>query len=160
MNKKLVRLLTLLLLISTPLSMASEMRNVILIIGDGFDDQHVTMGRNYLAGMSNALGVDQLAFRAAVQVETLSQDGLPIYVADSANTATALATGTITALDWLQLLPSRMPHPRHFCHMYRHEAARALTKCWAAPITACLSPPARRTQGKMVGPGPSSSNLS
>ena len=98
MNKKLVRLLALLLLISTPLSMASEMRNVILIIGDGFDDQHVTMGRNYLAGMSNALGVDQLAFRAAVQVETLSQDGLPIYVADSANTASALATGTITSI--------------------------------------------------------------
>ena len=98
MNKKLVQLLMLLLLISTPVNMASEMRNVILIIGDGFDDQHVTMGRNYLAGMSNALGVDQLAFRAAVQVETLSQDGLPIYVADSANTATALATGKITSI--------------------------------------------------------------
>ena len=29
---------------------ASDPRAVILIIGDGFDDQHVTMGRNFLAG--------------------------------------------------------------------------------------------------------------
>ena len=50
-------------------------KNVILIIGDGFDDQHVTMGRNYLAGMSGTLTLDKLPFRGAVQVETLSIRG-------------------------------------------------------------------------------------
>lgn len=73
-------------------------KNLILIIGDGFDDQHVTMGRNYLAGMSGTLTVDTLPFRGAVQVETLSTEGQPTYVADSANTATALATGAITSV--------------------------------------------------------------
>ena len=73
-------------------------KNVILIIGDGFDDQHVTMGRNYLAGMSGTLTLDKLPFRGAVQVETLSAAGQPVYVADSANTATAIATGAITSI--------------------------------------------------------------
>ena len=73
-------------------------KNMILIIGDGLDDQHVTMGRNYLAGMSGKLRMDQLPFRASVQVETLSPEGEPRYVADSANTATALATGAVTSI--------------------------------------------------------------
>ena len=71
-------------------------RNIILIIGDGFDDQHVTMGRNYLAGISGQLGLDTLPFRAAIQIETIDDDGRPLYVADSANTATSLATGGVT----------------------------------------------------------------
>ncbi len=73
-------------------------KNLILIIGDGFDDQHVTMGRNYLAGMSGTLTVDRLPFRGSVQVETFSPSGKPTYVADSANTATAIATGAITSV--------------------------------------------------------------
>ena len=73
-------------------------RNIILIIGDGFDDQHVTMGRNYLAGMSGQLGLDTLPFRAAIQIETIDDDGQPLYVADSANTATSLATGGVTKI--------------------------------------------------------------
>ena len=76
----------------------AQSRSVVLIIGDGFDDQHVTMGRNYLAGQSGALLLDQLPVRGAVQVETVDADGRPIYVADSANTATSLATGAITQI--------------------------------------------------------------
>ncbi len=71
-------------------------RNMILIIGDGFDDQHVTMGRNFLSGMSGQLGLDSLPFRASVQIETVNAEGRPLYVADSANTATSLATGAVT----------------------------------------------------------------
>ena len=78
--------------------MLAAPKNMILIIGDGLDDQHVTMGRNYLAGMSGKLHMDQLPFRASVQVETLSPEGEPRYVADSANTATALATGAVTSI--------------------------------------------------------------
>ena len=73
-------------------------RAVILIIGDGFDDTHVTMGRNYLKGQAGQLLLDQMPFRGAVQVETVDSEGTPIYVADSANTATTLATGAVTQI--------------------------------------------------------------
>ena len=90
----LISLIILCLLDAAPVRAAP--RNIILIIGDGFDDQHVTMGRNYLAGMSAQLGLDTLPFRAAIQIETIDDDGQPLYVADSANTATSLATGGVT----------------------------------------------------------------
>ena len=73
-------------------------RSVILIIGDGFDDQHVTMGRNFLAGHDGRLVIDTLPVRAAVQVQTVGKDTDWIYVADSANTATTLATGITTQM--------------------------------------------------------------
>ena len=93
-----VALLITLLALSLDSAADARMRNVILIIGDGFDDQHVTMGRNYLAGMSGKLKVDDLPFRASVQVETVTPSGAPSYVADSANTATSLATGAVTSM--------------------------------------------------------------
>ena len=71
-------------------------RSIILFIGDGFDDQHVTMGRNYLAGQGGMLLLDTLPTRSAVQVETVSPTGQPLYVADSANTATTIASGVVT----------------------------------------------------------------
>ena len=77
---------------------APNSQNLILIIGDGFDDQHVTMGRNYLVGMSGKLILDTMPYRASVQVETVSEQGQPLYVADSANTATSLATGGVTQI--------------------------------------------------------------
>lgn len=73
-------------------------RSVILIIGDGFDDQHVTMGRNFLAGHDGRLVIDTLPVRAAVQVQTVGKDTDWVYVADSANTATTLATGITTQM--------------------------------------------------------------
>jgi alkaline phosphatase len=71
-------------------------RSVILLIGDGFDDQHVTMGRNYLAGPDSRLLLDTMPVRGAVQVQTVDNEGRWTYVADSANTATTLATGVVT----------------------------------------------------------------
>ena len=56
------------------------------------------MGRNYLVGMSGKLTLDAMPYRASVQVETVSEQGQPLYVADSANTATSLATGGITQI--------------------------------------------------------------
>ena len=98
MNRSLPLFLAAFLSASVIATEASTPRSVILIIGDGFDDQHVTMGRNYLSGMSGELLLDQLPFRGAVQVETLSDLGSPVYVADSANTATAIATGSATEI--------------------------------------------------------------
>ena len=79
-------------------SVVADERAVILIVGDGFDDTHVTMGRNYLSGQAGQLLLDQMPFRGAIQVETVDSEGKPIYVADSANTATALATGAVTQI--------------------------------------------------------------
>ncbi|MEP0201833.1 MAG: alkaline phosphatase [Halioglobus sp.] len=73
--------------------------NVILIIGDGMDDQQITIARNYLQGAAGRLTLDELPHRGAVQVLTQENrvDGAPVYVADSANTATSLATGVVTS---------------------------------------------------------------
>lgn len=74
-------------------------RNVILIIGDGMDDQQITIARNYLKGAQGRLVLDDMAVRGAVQILTIEDkvDGKAVYVADSANTATSMATGEITS---------------------------------------------------------------
>ena len=73
-------------------------RNVILIIGDGMDDQQITIARNYLKGMEGGLLLDSLPMRGVAQVLAYADTTArtPVYVADSANTATSLATGDIT----------------------------------------------------------------
>ena len=43
-------------------------RNVILIIGDGMDDQQITIARNYLKGMEGRLVLDSMPMRGTVQV--------------------------------------------------------------------------------------------
>ncbi|MDB3967007.1 alkaline phosphatase [Porticoccaceae bacterium] len=74
-------------------------RNVILIIGDGMDDNIITIARNYLVGARGELVLDTLPQRSAVQVITVSEDNPEqvFYVADSANSATAMATGVETS---------------------------------------------------------------
>jgi alkaline phosphatase len=76
-----------------------EPRHVILIIGDGMDEQQVTIARNYLKGAQGELLLDQMPMRGASQILTTEDkvNGKPVYVADSANTATSIATGEITS---------------------------------------------------------------
>lgn len=71
----------------------------ILVIGDGMDDQQITIARNYLVGQSGRLTLDGMPKRAAVQVQTVSEETphVPEYVPDSANTATSIATGIVTS---------------------------------------------------------------
>jgi alkaline phosphatase len=75
-------------------------RNVILIIGDGMDEQQITIARNYLKGAAGKLLLDDMPLRSAAHIQTMedSVDGKPVYVADSANTATTMATGTVTSI--------------------------------------------------------------
>ena len=75
-------------------------RQVILIIGDGMDEQQITIARNYLHGAAGALLLDRMPLRSAVQVQTVENTVAkkPVYVADSANTASTMATGTITSI--------------------------------------------------------------
>lgn len=84
---------------STTDAISAESRQVILIIGDGMDDQQITIARNYLVGTTGRLGLDQLPLRSTSQVLTMEDkvDGRALFVADSANTATAIATGVVTS---------------------------------------------------------------
>jgi alkaline phosphatase len=68
---------------------------VILIIGDGMDDQQIAIARNYLKGMSGRLVLDRMEERVSAQVRTVYEidPGRPKYVGDSASGATAMATG-------------------------------------------------------------------
>ena len=73
--------------------------NVILIIGDGMDDAQITIARNYLVGPRGKLSLDHLPVRSSVQVLSVSDQNpdQSVYVADSANSATAIATGVVTS---------------------------------------------------------------
>lgn len=82
---------------STPDIMARP--NLILIIGDGFDDQQITIARNYLVGSGGQLLLDELPYRGMVQVQAVREENPdePNYVADSAATATTMAGGVVTS---------------------------------------------------------------
>jgi alkaline phosphatase len=72
---------------------------VVLVIGDGMDDQQITIARNYLVGQAGRLTLDGSPRRAAVQVQTVAEEAphAPEYVPDSANTATSMAAGIVTS---------------------------------------------------------------
>ena len=74
-------------------------RNVILVIGDGMGDQQITIARNYLKGAEGRLLLDEMPVRGVAQILTVEDTvgGKPIYVADSANTASSMATGEVTS---------------------------------------------------------------
>ena len=72
---------------------------VVLIIGDGMDDQQITIARHYLVGYAGQLTLDAMPVRAQVRVQTVAEEDprVPEYVPDSANTATSMATGIVTS---------------------------------------------------------------
>jgi len=80
---------------------------VILIIGDGMDQHQITIARNYLAGNSGRLTLDTLPVRSSVQIQTVVEEDprVPEYVADSANTATSIATGIVTSTGRIATTP-------------------------------------------------------
>jgi len=86
-------------LLSSSIAMGTEKRNVILIIGDGMDSHQITAARNYLVGAQQTLLLDSLPVTATVQVQAVDDrdPSKSVYVADSANSATTLATGVITS---------------------------------------------------------------
>jgi alkaline phosphatase len=84
-----------------------EPRHVILIIGDGMDDQQITIARNYLAGAAGRLELDRLPLRSTSHILTVEDnvEGKPVYVSDSANTATSMATGAVTSIGRISTTP-------------------------------------------------------
>lgn len=77
------------------LSAKGEVRNVILLIGDGMGDSEITIARNYAEGAGGYFkGIDALPFTGQITHYSLVREtGKPNYVADSAATATAWASG-------------------------------------------------------------------
>ena len=100
MNSKHLYYSLLFLIALTFSSIAQSNKNVILIIGDGMDDQQITIARNYLKGADGQLLLDSMPIRAAVQVQTVDDNDPSkfIYVADSANSASTIATGVVTSI--------------------------------------------------------------
>jgi len=72
---------------------------VVLIIGDGMDQQQITIARDYLVGYQGRLTLDTMPVRSGVQIQTVLEENpaVPEYVADSANTATSMASGIVTS---------------------------------------------------------------
>jgi alkaline phosphatase len=72
-----------------------EVRNVILLIGDGMGDSEITLARNYAEGAGGYFkGIDALPFTGQYTHYSLDREtGKPNYVTDSAASATAWASG-------------------------------------------------------------------
>ena len=70
-------------------------RNVILLIGDGMGDSEITSARNYQRGADGRFaGIDALPLTGQYTTFSLTKDGKPDYVTDSAASGTGWATGT------------------------------------------------------------------
>jgi alkaline phosphatase len=73
----------------------SKARNVILLIGDGMGDSEITSARNYQYGADGRFpGIDALPLTGSYTTFSLTKDGKPDYVTDSAASGTGWATGT------------------------------------------------------------------
>lgn len=77
------------------LATKGEVRNVILLIGDGMGDSEITIARNYAEGAGGYFkGIDALPFTGQYTHYSLDREtGKPDYVTDSAASATAWASG-------------------------------------------------------------------
>ncbi|MDX2463189.1 MAG: alkaline phosphatase [Porticoccus sp.] len=82
-----------------PLTDRQSIANVILFIGDGMDEHQITMARNYLYGPTESFAMEKMPVLSSVRIQTLREDNPKQYlhVADSANTASTLATGMLTS---------------------------------------------------------------
>src|SRR5205085_5655311 len=74
-------------------------RQIILYIGDGMGDSEITLARNYAVGAAGRLALDTLRFTGEYTTYAVSEEdpSRPVYVTDSAASATAWATGSKTS---------------------------------------------------------------
>jgi len=72
---------------------------VILIIGDGMDDQQMSIARNYIAGSNGKLAMDAMQYRGSVKPQTVLEDNptVHVHVTGSASAATAMASGIVSS---------------------------------------------------------------
>ena len=78
-----------------PPASAKPARNVILLIGDGMGDSEITLARNYARGAAGYFeGIDALPLTGQYTHYSLNaKTGKPVYVTDSAASATAWSSG-------------------------------------------------------------------
>lgn len=90
-----------------------EVRNVILLIGDGMGDSEITIARNYAEGAGGYFkGIDALPFTGQYTHYSLHREtGKPDYVADSAASATAWASGVKSYNGAIGVDIHAKPHP-------------------------------------------------
>jgi len=90
-----------------------EVRNVILLIGDGMGDSEITIARNYAEGAGGYFkGIDALPVTGQYTHYSLHKDtGKPDYVTDSAASATAWASGVKSYNGAIGVDIKGRPHP-------------------------------------------------
>lgn len=71
-------------------------KNVILLIGDGMDEQQITAARNYELGADGRFALDTLRYTGDKTTYSVTESGEPDYTPESASTATAFSTGQKT----------------------------------------------------------------
>jgi len=86
---------------------ADHARSVILFIGDGMGDSEITIARNYHVGASGRLALDHLPLTGTCTTYSVAEKDptRPVYVTDSAASATAWATGHKTSNRRLSTAP-------------------------------------------------------
>lgn len=72
---------------------------VIMIIGDGMDDQQISIARIYLAGGDGNLAMDTMQYRGAIKPQTVLEDNpaVHVHVTGSAPAGTAMASGIVSS---------------------------------------------------------------
>ena len=90
-----------------------EVRNVILLIGDGMGDSEITVARNYAKGAGGFFeGIDALPITGQYTHYSLYKDtGKPNYVTDSAASASEWSTGVKTYNGAISVDIHGQPHP-------------------------------------------------
>ncbi len=71
---------------------ASEIKNIVIIIGDGMGAQHITAGQLYIGELLSFVGWQSVR----VNTDAVKKTGLGPVTTDSAAAATAMATGELT----------------------------------------------------------------
>lgn len=91
----------------------ADVRNVILMIGDGMGDSEITIARNYAQGAGGFLkGIDALPVTGQYTHYSLDKEtGRPDYVTDSAASGSAWATGVKTYDGAISVDIHGKPHP-------------------------------------------------
>ncbi|GAA1736278.1 alkaline phosphatase [Luedemannella helvata] len=86
-------------------------RNVILLVGDGMGDSEITIARNYTVGAAGRLALDTLPLTGSYTTYAVDRENRPVYVTDSAASATGWATGHKTYNGAISVTPDGRPQP-------------------------------------------------
>jgi alkaline phosphatase len=90
---------------------ARKAKNVVLLIGDGLSGAHRTAARLLSKGIAEGRAFGKLAMDDMPQMALVATAGLDSIITDSANAASAYATGHKTAVSAMGVYPDRTANP-------------------------------------------------